>query len=272
MRPHRIRACVAAAAAVAAVAWSAAVAVGDSTTASAMPGRAATPISAPAAVTAGTDGMPPSAPRASDRTIELGGVTVHLRRGTRQVVTVNATQGWHARVGFWRRTDAAGWRRVFGTRDGRTGYGGLVPGPQREQGTGTTPLGSYRMTESFGLAARPAGTRLPFHRVRAGDYWVQDNRSRYYNQLRNRLQGGFRWRLSGYNSSERLRDYPGQYRWSVVIDFNRPRPVRHRGSGIFLHVNGDGATAGCVSTPRPFIRQTLQRLRPRLHPVVAVNR
>ena len=208
----------------------------------------------------------------SDRTIELGGVTVHLRRGTRQVITVKHTNGWHARVVFWRRTHRDGWKRVVGVRDGRTGYGGLVPGPEREQGTGTTPLGTYRVTESFGLAAKPAKTRLPFHRVRDGDYWVQDNQSAYYNRLRNKDQGGFRWRIGGYNSSERLQDFTGQYRWSVVIDFNRPRPVRHRGSGIFLHVNGDGATAGCVSTPRAFVRQAMQRLRPTMHPVVAINR
>ena len=209
---------------------------------------------------------------ASQRTIRLGGVKVRLRPGTRQAITVNHSTGWHARVSFWRKTEASGWNRVAGTRAGRTGYGGLVPGPKREQGTGTTPLGSYRMTESFGLAKRPGGTALPFHRVRTGDYWVQDNASRYYNQLRNKRQGGFRWRLDGYNSSERLKDYVGQYRWSVVIDFNRPHPVRHRGSGIFLHVNGDGATAGCVSTPKPFVRQAMQRLTPRLKPVIAIGR
>jgi L,D-peptidoglycan transpeptidase YkuD (ErfK/YbiS/YcfS/YnhG family) len=207
------------------------------------------------------------------RTVELGGVTVRLRPGTRQVVTVNARGGgWHARVALWRRTEAHGWQRVSGVRDGRTGYGGLVPARQRRQGTGTTPLGTFEVSETFGLAAKPNGSRLPFHRVRAGDYWVQDNASAYYNQLRNKRQGGFRWRASGYNSSERLRDYRGQYRWSVVIDFNRPRPVRHRGSGIFLHVNGSGATGGCVSTPRGFVRKTMQRLQPQLHPVVAIGR
>ncbi len=230
----------------------------------------AAPPTEPGSVTAG--GAATSADAAAERRIRLGGVTVRLRPGTRQAITVNHTSGWHARVSFWRKTEADGWKRIAGTRDGRTGYGGLVPGHDREQGTGTTPLGSYRMTESFGLANKPRGTALPFHHVRKGDYWVQDNASRYYNQLRNKRQGGFRWRIEGYNSSERLKDYVGQYRWSVVIDFNRPHPVRHRGSGIFLHVNGDGATAGCVSTPKPFVRQAMQRLTPRLKPVIAIGR
>jgi L,D-peptidoglycan transpeptidase YkuD (ErfK/YbiS/YcfS/YnhG family) len=196
---------------------------------------------------------------------------VRLVDGTRQVVTVHHRRGWHARVTLWERR-AGSWVRLAGARDGRTGYGGLVPAADREQGTGTTPLGSFRMTESFGLAARPAGAGLPFHRVRAGDYWVQDNASRFYNSLRNRRQGGFRWRLDGYNSSERLRDYRGQYRWSVVIDFNRPNPERHRGSGIFLHVHGGGATAGCISTPRRLMRIVMQRLDPAKVPVIAIGR
>ena len=68
-------------------------------------------------------------PPARTAPIELGGVTVHLRRGTRQVITVKHTDGWHARVAFWRKTHKDGWKRVAGVRDGRTGYGGLVPGP-----------------------------------------------------------------------------------------------------------------------------------------------
>jgi len=211
-----------------------------------------------------------AATNAADRTIRLGGVRVNLRANTRQVVTVNHRVGWHANVRMWTK-DGDRWRRTFTARDGRTGYGGLVRGPDREQGTGTTPIGSYSMTESFGIARQPRGTDLRFHRVRPGDYWVQDNASRWYNTLRNRHKGGFRWWLDGYNSSERLKDYPGQYRWSVVIDFNRPTPVRHRGSGIFLHVNGRGATAGCVSTPKRFIRKAMKRLDPRRHPLIAIG-
>ena len=208
-----------------------------------------------------------------DRRIRLGGVKVHLERGTKQVITVNHTEGWHAKVTLWRKSDGR-WERRMTARDGRTGYGGLVKGKERRQGTGTTPLGTYTMTESFGNARRPAGTNLPFHRVRRGDYWVQDNKSRFYNQLRNKRQGGFRWRLpsSDPNSSERLADYGRQYAWSIVIDFNRPDPVKHRGSGIFLHVNGDGATAGCVSTPRWFMRKAMKKLQPRLQPVIAIGR
>ncbi|UYM07215.1 L,D-transpeptidase family protein [Solicola gregarius] len=212
-------------------------------------------------------------PEREVRRIELGGVRVRLDDDTRQVVTVNHKRGHRARVTAWRNR-GHGWKRVRTTRHGHIGYGGLVPGPKRKQGTGTTPIGTYTMKRAFGIARAPKRAKLPFHRVHKGDYWVQDNKSRFYNQRRHKSAGGFRWWLpsSAYNSSERLRDYRGQYAWAIVIDFNRPDPVRHRGSGIFLHVNGDGATAGCVSAPRKFIRKTLAGLRPGRDPVIAIGR
>ncbi|NUR07802.1 MAG: hypothetical protein HOQ45_12450, partial [Nocardioidaceae bacterium] len=158
-------------------------------------------------------------------------------------------------------------------RDGRTGYGGLVVGSRRHQGSGTTPLGTYGLISVFGTHRGDGGGALPYRRVRAGDYWVEDNASPYYNRYRNRRQGGFRWWLpaSDENSSERLRDYPGQYEWSVVTSFNRSQ-VRHRGAGIFLHVNGSGATAGCVSAPAWFLRRVVGRLDPAQRPVIAIGR
>ena len=67
--------------------------------------------------------------------------------------------------------------------------------------------------------------------------------------------------MSNENSSERLTDYPGQYDYAVVINFNRWPAIRHRGAGIFLHVRGHGATAGCVAISRKNIRTVLAYLR-----------
>jgi L,D-peptidoglycan transpeptidase YkuD (ErfK/YbiS/YcfS/YnhG family) len=213
-----------------------------------------------------------TAPAAAANWIRLDGVTVKLRPATRQVVTVNHTRGTYARVVLWRRLDGT-WREVARTT-GRTGYGGLVPGGDRRQGTGTTPLGTFKLLSSFGTHARSRNWGLAHRRIRSGDYWVQDNRSRYYNRYRNKAQGGFRWRLpsSDYNSSERLSDYGRQYEFSLVTGFNYADQVRHRGSGIFLHVNGRGATAGCVSTPRRFMVKLMNRLEPRLVPLIAIGR
>ena len=213
----------------------------------------------------------PAAP-AEAGTVTLDGVRVDLKSGTRQVVTVNHTSGTRARVTLWRKK-AGHWSTVARTTSGRTGYGGLVAKEDRRQGTGTTPLGTYRLLSTFGTHSRGANWGMAHRRIRSGDFWVQDNRSDFYNRYRNKDQGGFRWRLraSDPNSSERLSDYPKQYEFSIVTGFNYSAQVRHRGSGIFLHVNGRGATAGCVSAPRAFIRTLMRRLDPDLQPLIAIG-
>lgn len=204
--------------------------------------------------------------------VRLDGVEVRLRDDTTQVVTVNRTTGYRARVTYWVLRDG-GWQPKLRATDGRIGYGGLVPGRQRRQGTGTTPIGTYDLPWAFGTHRRAPGWDIGYRKIRSGDFWVQDNASDYYNRYRNQRQGGFRWGLpsSDPNSSERLTDYPVQYEWSIVTSFNF-KQVRHRGSGIFLHVNGSGATAGCVSAPRWFIKSLMGRLDADKKPVIAIGR
>jgi L,D-peptidoglycan transpeptidase YkuD (ErfK/YbiS/YcfS/YnhG family) len=204
--------------------------------------------------------------------VTLGGVRVRLRPGTEQVVTVNRRHGYHARVSYWV-LRGGDWQRRFTAADGRIGYGGLVAPDLRKQGTGTTPLGTHGLVSAFGMHAADERWQLRYRKVRRGDYWVQDNESAFYNRYRNKRQGEFRWWLptSDVNSSERLLDYRQPYEWSIVTDFNWEQ-VRRRGSGIFLHVNGSGATAGCVSAPRVFIRKLIFRLDRARVPVIAVGR
>lgn len=204
--------------------------------------------------------------------VRLDGVDVVLRARTTQVVTVNHTTGYRARVTWWVQRDGR-WLRKMRATDGRVGYGGLVVGKRRHQGTGTTPLGTYDLTWAFGMHPRDGSWGLRYRQVRRGDFWVEDNGSRFYNRYRNQSQGGFRWRLptSARNGSERLTDYPQQYEWSIVTSFNHGQ-VRHRGAGIFLHVNGSGATAGCVSAPRWFVKRLMGRLHADRRPVIAVGR
>lgn len=208
-------------------------------------------------------------PRSSTRwracSIRLDGIRTALHRTQRTVTIVNQTSRTYARVSFWVRTPSpCSLSRIFLTRSARIGYGGTVAFNRRRQGTGTTPLGTFSMTQAFGIGPAPR-TLVPYHRVRSGDYWVDDNRSRFYNTLRNRSQGGFRYRLpkADLNSSEYLPHYGRQYRYAVVINFNRwPQPrVHYRGSGIFLHVSSRGATAGCVAITAAQLRTVLAYLK-----------
>jgi L,D-peptidoglycan transpeptidase YkuD (ErfK/YbiS/YcfS/YnhG family) len=219
-------------------------------------------------------GTPPATnARTTSTQVVLDGVRVALPAGSDQVVTVNHTTGTRARVTLWQR-GAAGWQRLARSASGHIGYGGLVRPRHRHQGTGTTPLGSYRLLWSFGTQPAEAGWRMSHRTIQPQDYWVEDNRSLYYNRYRNKAEGGFRWDLpeSNLNSSELLSAFPKQYEYSIVTSYNYDAPVRRRGAGIFLHVNGRGPTAGCVSAPRWFLRTTLATLDPTRLPVIAIGR
>ena len=224
------------------------------------------------AVPAAAPAQAPAPRAAAVDTVTLDGVNVKLRTKTRQVVTVNKTDGWHARVTYWAKRDGE-WVERFQATDGRVGFRGLVRPRQRVQGSGKTPAGTFRLPWAFGMHRQHDGWDQSYRKVRNGDYWVLDNESAHYNHYRNKEQGGFRWWLdsSHADASERLRDYPGQYEWAIASSFNGGQ-VKHRGGAIFLHVNGSGATAGCVSTPRWFIRKLMFRLDQDRKPLIAIGR
>lgn len=188
----------------------------------------------------------------------------------RQVIVVSAPR-WSSTSGtvtLWQRW-GYGWKKLA-VWSARLGYGGLVLGYRRVQGTGTTPAGAYAITQAFGRRADP-GTALPYTQVTRDHWWVEDRRSPYYNQMRLGSQGGFALRTWGYNSSERLAYMGAQYDYAAVVDFNRPNPVIGRGAGIFLHAFGKGATAGCVSIRVDRMRATLRWLSPAQRPWILLG-
>ncbi len=165
------------------------------------------------------------------------------------MITARHTGGSAARVSFWALRDGV-WKLLARSTVGRIGYAGLVAPEQRRQGSGTTPTGTYYLPFTIGPYARHQDWTMPYRQFDGDDYWVLDNASAYYNRWRDRDSGGFRWGIKDSNNgSERLADYRSQYRMAAVIAYNYYDPVRHRGGAIFLHVNGSGATAGCVSAP-----------------------
>ncbi|MGY0389209.1 L,D-transpeptidase family protein [Nocardioides sp. WG-D5] len=205
-------------------------------------------------------------------TVVLDGVTVTVPDGGTQIITVNAKDKTYANVRYWTKADGR-WTQQFMTTKGRIGAGGVVPRDQRKQGTSTTPLGTFSLMSTFGTHSKASTQKLAHTKITSESYWVQDNESAYYNRYRLKSQGGFRYWLptSDINSSERLAAYPTQYEYSVVIKYNYDKPVRYRGAGIFLHVNGSGATGGCVSVPRWMMIELFSKLDPAKKPVIAIG-
>ncbi|MCM1937126.1 L,D-transpeptidase family protein [Streptomyces sp. G3] len=191
--------------------------------------------------------------------VEVGNAT--------QVITVEA-RGSYATVTAWAK-GSAGWKARFSTASGRVGSNGVTNGATRRQGTWTTPTGTYTITEGFGVEA--SGTSMPYHVVTDDDWWVEDPESKFYNSMHSAQGADFPLTESGDRGSEHLIDYPTQYAEALVINFNRWPATPGRGAGIFLHVNGSGATAGCVSVPRATMDRFMNWIEPSAQPRIAIG-
>lgn len=163
-----------------------------------------------------------------------------------------------------------GWSCVCGPYPARVGRTGMIPADRRVQGSGTTPAGTFTLTMAFGLEPDPGGL-LPYAHITSPDHWwVADPGSPHYNTLRLREQGGFRPTESGRRGSERIAAHPAEYEHAVVVDFNRPSPVRTRGSGIFVRTSTGLATDGSVTVGRDALLMLLGWLDPTRHPVITI--
>ncbi|MDN3295283.1 L,D-transpeptidase family protein [Streptomyces ficellus] len=171
--------------------------------------------------------------------------------------TTGTVTWWDRRGGRWVRAGSAA---------ARFGANGLVEGAGRRQGTSTTPTGLYSLPYAFGIEPAPHGTAYPYRRVTGESWWCQDNRSRSYNRWAEGLPADCR-----AAEAEHLVTYGARYAHALVIGFNYDRPVRGRGAGIFLHVRGEGPTAGCVAVPAGAMRRILAWAEPGRRPHIAIG-
>ncbi|MFI8964348.1 L,D-transpeptidase [Streptomyces sp. NPDC053493] len=186
-----------------------------------------------------------------------GGSQLIIAEAADAAATTGTVTWWDRRGRRWVRA---------GSAPARFGAKGLAEGARRRQGTNTTPTGLYELPYAFGTRPAPAGTAYRYARVTDRSWWCQDNASRAYNRWVEGLPRDCR-----AAEAEHLASYGTQYAHALVIGFNYDRPVRGRGAGIFLHVNGRGATAGCVSVPAGAMRRILAWADPARRPHIAVG-
>ncbi|PWI19688.1 hypothetical protein DI272_40155 [Streptomyces sp. Act143] len=199
-------------------------------------------------------GQPPLPARMADTG---GGTQLITAVAARTSSTSGTVTWWDLRDGRWVKA---------GSADARFGANGLVEGASRKQGTNTTPAGLYDLPYAFGIKGAPSGTAYKYRPVRGSSWWCQDNDSRVYNRWSEPRAKDCR-----AAESEHLISYEKQYAYALVIGFNYAKPVRGRGAGIFLHVNGSGATAGCVSVSGDAMRRILRWADPGRQPHIAIG-
>lgn len=210
----------------------------------------------------------------------------HLGDATQIVVVAGVSKtSTYATARVYQKGTDGKWTQKLWAMPARIGWGGWVPASQRVQNTGTTPRGTFRITNAFGLKANP-GTKVSYRVVDTNDYWVGDQRDpKTYNLFEPYASAKRTWRVG---EAERLGAYPVQYEYAAVIDFNRPaassvtwnstyseyvtsKPVNVKlGSAIFLHINGAGSTGGCVSLRRADLLSVLKWLDPARKPRIVM--
>ena len=173
-------------------------------------------------------------------------------KGTDRVIVVSANgmRTTRATARTYER-DGKRWRIARTAMPARLGYNGLSWPKRRRQGDGTTPIGNYGFVYGFGSRPDPGLTGFRWRDLVPGACW--SGARRRYN----------RWIQSSACPGENIWSYRHRhYRYAAVMDFNYHRPVYGRGSGIFLHVETGGPTAGCVSRREGDLLPVLRWIRP----------
>jgi L,D-peptidoglycan transpeptidase YkuD (ErfK/YbiS/YcfS/YnhG family) len=151
------------------------------------------------------------------------------------------------------RLQGSRWQVVRGAMPARIGFNGLSDPARRHSGDGTTPIGDYGFVYDFGSRPDPGVTGFRWRRLVPGSCWSGTRAD--YN----------RWvvrRPCAPADEDLWINHELAYRYAAVIDFNYNHPVYGRGSGIFLHVQTGGPTAGCVSLRQPELLSVLRWMRP----------
>lgn len=201
---------------------------------------------------------PAGPPPLPERLADTGGGTQLITAQAPRADSTTGTLTWWDRRG-------SGWVAA-GSAPARFGANGLTEGATRVQGTNTTPTGLYDLPYAFGIEAAPRGTAYRYRPVHGDSWWCQDNASPSYNRWTEPRPADCR-----ATEAEHLITYSAQYAHALVVGFNYDRPVRGRGAGIFLHVDGRGATAGCVSVPKEAMRRILRWADPAERPHLAIG-
>lgn len=171
-----------------------------------------------------------------------------VAKKAQQIVTVIQNGSSAATLKLWQK-NRTGWKNTL-TSTSRIGAAGIG---NSHEGSSTTPKGVYHLSFAFGKAASARTSGMPYRQIKSNSYWIEDLHDRQYNTWQNR-----KW---ANNKNEHLINYTkaaphNQYQLAIVMDNHGQR----NGSGFFIHVKNQWATAGCVSINYNDVRTLLSRL------------
>lgn len=136
--------------------------------------------------------------------------------------------------------------------------------PIKHEGDGKTPVGIYRIGQTFGFAGTSSTSN--YFPLTDTSICVDDINSTHYNQLID----SSRVPQVDWNSGEKMHEVP-QYKIGAMVLYNTP-PVKSAGSCIFLHIWKDSTsgTTGCIAMEETNLSELLNWLDEKQKPVIAV--
>lgn len=153
------------------------------------------------------------------------------------------------------------WKKIYEMPGvgGKNGFGKKIAGDKK------TPVGIFTIGTAFGKYKNP-GTKLPYRVTNSRDYWVGDRYSKYYNTWQV-LPARGRWKNG---SGEYMKRKDWLYDYGFVINYNYPKPVPGKGSGIFFHIwrKSIYGTAGCTAASKENVIKVLRWLNPKKKPLI----
>lgn len=127
----------------------------------------------------------------------------------------------------------------------------------KKEGDGKTPIGIFELGLAFGTHNKNEINYKNYIEINENLYWVDDVKSKYYNQLIDINKTEKDW-----ESAEHLIEYPKQYEYAIEIKTNLDN-IKGKGSAIFLHCSIERPTAGCIAINKEQMKKLLDILKPK---------
>ncbi len=160
-----------------------------------------------------------------------------------------------ATVSAWQRRGNE-WKEVFRTEEAFVGIKGVTA--DKIEGDGKTPIGEFGIYRSFGIKDRPK-TYLSYTEIQVDDVWVDDPKSKYYNQYVSVASNEIE---RDWQSGEELLPLSNKYRYVIVLEYNTTPIVPGKGSAIFIKCSNGKATSGDIDVPEKYMKKLFKFLRP----------
>ncbi len=131
------------------------------------------------------------------------------------------------------------WQKLEPEWEIKMGKSGIVLGSEKIEGDGATPAGEFPIERAYGYN-KQSNAKIPYRKLAKKDIWVDEPKSKYYNQF----VPGKLGKLKGKS----VFGNPEIYRLFVVIEHNTKNIKADKGSMIFIHSWSDWTkpTYGCL--------------------------